>query len=117
MEFTLTERGDVEILAVTGAIHAEDNESFADVLDGLRRRERFRVVIDGGGLSYLNSRAVGTLVAFSRDARICGGRIVIVHADPTVSKILKAVGLLSFVPSYETLEDAVAACSGRGERQ
>ena len=112
MDLTLTERGDVEIIAVTGAIHAEDNESFAEALEELRERERFRVVIDGRGLAYLNSRAVGTLVAFSRDARICGGRVVIVHPNPTVSKILKAVGLLSLVPSYDTLDGAVAACGG-----
>jgi len=112
MDLTLTERGDVEIMAVTGAIHAEDNDSFAEALEGLRERKRFRVVMDGRGLEYLNSRAVGTLVAFSRDARICGGRVVIVSPNPTVSKILKAVGLLSLVPSYDTLEEAVAACGG-----
>ena len=112
MKFTLTERGEVEIMAVSGAIHAEDNESFAEALEGLRERERFRVVIDGSGLEYLNSRAVGTLVAFSRDARICGGRVFMVHPSPTVSKVLKAVGLLSFMPSFDTIDDAVAACAG-----
>ena len=112
MDLTLTERGAVEIMAVTGAIHAEDNDSFAEALDGLRERARFRVVLDGRGLEYLNSRAVGTLVAFSRDARICGGRVVIVSPNPTVSKILKAVGLLSLVPSYDTLKEAIAACAG-----
>ncbi|MHC5053655.1 MAG: STAS domain-containing protein [Planctomycetota bacterium] len=109
---TLTERGDVEIMAVTGAIHSEDNDSFADALEDIRERERFRVVMDGRGLEYLNSRAVGALVAFSRDARICGGRVVIVSPNRTVNKILKAVGLLSLVPSYDTLEEAVAACCG-----
>lgn len=36
---------------------------------------------------------------------------MIVHPNPTVSKILKAVGLFSLVPSYETLDEAVAACA------
>lgn len=112
MDLTLTERGEIEIMAVTGAIHAEDNDVFAEALEGLRKRERFRVVIDGSGLDYLNSRAVGTLVAFSRDARICGGRVVIVRPNSTVSKILEAVGLLSLVPSYDTLDAALDACGG-----
>ena len=115
MELTLSERGAVEIMAVTGAIHAEDNEAFGGALEDLRKRKRFRVVIDAQKLDYLNSRAVGTMVAFSRDARICGGRLVIVRPSATVHKILKAVGLLSLVPSYDTLDEAIAACSEGAE--
>ena len=77
MEFSVGAQGEVEILTVNGAIHAEDNDAFAGAFDGLRKRERYRLVIDGEALEYMNSRAVGTLVAFSRDARVSGGKVVI----------------------------------------
>jgi anti-anti-sigma factor len=112
MESSVEAHGEVEILTVNGAIHAEDNDAFAGALDDFRKRGRYRLVIDGEALDYINSRAVGTLVAFSRDARIGGGKVVILRPSTTVSKILKSVGLLSLMPSFDKLEDAVAACGG-----
>ena len=91
MEFSVGTHGDVDVLAVNGAIHAEDNDSFADALDDLRRRSRYRVVIDASGIDYMNSRAVGTLVVFSRDARICGGRVVVLRPNPTVKKPITTI--------------------------
>ena len=115
MEVARTQRGSVEVLAVTGPIYAEDNDQFAGAMSGLRREGRVRVVIDARELEYTNSRAVGTLVSFSRDARLGGGKLVLVRPNSTVSKILEAVGLLSLVPTFETLEEAVAACGEEGE--
>ena len=110
MELAHAQHGPVDVLAVTGPIYAEDNDDFAKVMSRLGREGRFRVVIDARELEYANSRAVGTLVSFSRDARLGGGRLVLVRPNATVSKILEAVGLLSLVPTFETLEEAVAAC-------
>ncbi len=110
MELAHTERGPVDILAVLGTIHAEDNEAFAEELGRLRRAERYRLVIDAGGLEYLNSRAVATLVAFSREARLAGGKLVLVRPTRTARKILESVGFLPLVPMFETMEEAVAAC-------
>ncbi len=70
MDLEQSERGGVDILAVRGPIHADDNDVFAEALEGLRRRKRFRLVVDAREIDYINSRAVGTLAAFSRDARI-----------------------------------------------
>ena len=110
MEFSVETRGGVVVLGLKGAIHAEDNDAFAKALDGLRKRGAYRVVIDTEGLSYINSRAVGTLVGFTRDARIRGGRAAMLRPNATVGKILKSVGLLSLVPSYDTLDEALSAC-------
>ena len=110
MDLAHTERGSVDVLAVKGPIHAEDNDEFALAFSRIRRKARFRVVIDARELEYINSRAVGTLVSFSHDARLGGGRLVLVRPNATVSKVLAAVGLLSLVPAYESLDEAVAAC-------
>lgn len=111
MELTEERRGDVDILTLRGAIHAEDNAAFARALSRLRREGRWKLVIDARGLEYLNSRAIGQLVEFSREARLEGGKVVLVQPGPGVSKILQAVGLASLIPSYDTPEQAVAACS------
>jgi len=110
MEFSVETQGEVVVLKLRGPIHAEDNDAFAKALDGLRERGAYRVVVDGEKLDYVNSRAVGTLVAFTHDARIRDGRVAILRPNATVGKVLKSVGLLSLVPRYDTLEEAVSAC-------
>jgi len=113
MELTEERHGGVDVLTLRGSIHAEDNAAFARVLSRLRREGRSRLVIDAHGLEYMNSRAIGQLVEFSREARLEGGRVVLVRPGPTVAKILHAVGLASLIPSYETTEEALAACAGQ----
>ena len=111
MEFARREQGNVTILTVQGSIHAGDNDAFASALDGLRAEGRLRLVLDARGIDYVNSRAVGTLVGFQRDARLSGGKLVLVSPGSTVKKLLHAVGLLSLVPTYDTLDEALQACA------
>jgi anti-anti-sigma factor len=110
MQLRRHERGGVDVLTLAGSIHAEDNDEFAAELGRLRDGGRHRLVIDASALEYVNSRAVGTLVAFAREARLAGGKVVLVRPGPTLSKVLSAVGLLSLVPTYGALEAAVESC-------
>jgi anti-anti-sigma factor len=103
--------GEVDVIVPSGSIHAEDVPPFDEALSALRRRSRFTVVIDASDLDYVNSRAIGLLVQFARDARLGGGKIALVRPGPGVEKILRAVGLLSLIPAYDTVDQAVAACS------
>lgn len=110
MEISLERRGTVDVLTVHGSIRAEDNAEFAGTLTKLRHKERPCIVIDARELEYVNSRAMGQLVTFSRDVRLVGGKVMLVQPGRAMTKILRAVGLLSLIPSFEGLEEAIAAC-------
>ena len=99
------------MLRVCGAILADANEEFTAVLRRLRAEGCFRLVIDARDLDYVNSRGIGDLVSFSRDAHMNGGRLVMVRPGPSLMKTLRTVGLSSIVPSYDTIEQAVEACA------
>jgi len=111
MELSLERQGQVDVLTPSGSIHSGDDADFGKALTDLRREQRFHLVINASGLEYINSRAIGHLVQFSRDARLAGGKVVLVRPGPSVEKILKAVGLLSLIPSYDSIAAAVAACA------
>jgi anti-anti-sigma factor len=111
MQLTVERQGNVDVLTATGSIHSGDDADFGKKLTELRREQRFHLVIDASGLEYINSRAIGHLVQFSRDARLAGGKVVLVKPGPSVEKILKAVGLLSLIPSYDSTGAAIAACA------
>ena len=109
MEISVEQRGDVDIITAKGTIHAADHERFAGELERLRKAKRFKIVISAVDLEYINSRAIGQLVQFSRDVRLSGGKLVLVRPGPSVEKILRAVGLLSLIPTYDNVNQAVAA--------
>lgn len=115
MQLSSASRGSVDIMTPRGAIHAGDDVVFGEALHALRREKRFLLVIDARDLEYINSRAIGLLVQFSRDARLAGGRVVMVSPAPGVAKIMKSVGLLSLVPTYGSVESAIAAVTGGAE--
>jgi anti-anti-sigma factor len=110
MQLSVAAQGDVYILTPSGTIYAGDDVAFGKALGDLRRDGRFTVVINVAELEYINSRAIGQLVQFSRDARLAGGKVVIVRPGPNVEKVLKAVGLLSLIPCFDSVAQAVAAC-------
>lgn len=112
MELSRDRRGEVEVLTLSGSIHADDNDAFGAALSGLKEEQRFRLVIDASGLEYINSRAISDAVKFVQNARLQDGRVVFVHPGPTAEKIMRAVGLMQLVRTFETLDDAVAACEG-----
>jgi anti-anti-sigma factor len=113
MQLTSAKEGTIDILTPSGSVNAGDDVAFGKALQELRRQKRFLLVIDARDLEYINSRAIGLLVQFSRDARLAGGKVAMVSPAPGVAKILKAVGLLLLVPIYANVEDAITACQGR----
>ncbi len=112
MELSRDRRGEVEVLTLCGSIHADDNDAFGAALAGLKEERRFRLVIDASELEYINSRAISDVVKFVQGARLGEGRVVFVRPGPTAEKIMRAVGLMQLVQTFETVDDAVAACEG-----
>lgn len=106
MEFKVTEESGYYLLKVEGSIDSKQNQEFDNIFDELAYMDKHRVILDASDITYLNSRAVGRLVAFASNARIAGGRLVMACPSNTVNKIFRSVGLDSIVPCMETLADA-----------
>ncbi len=110
MQVSRTRRGEVDILTLEGSVRGEDNTTFADALNELKEERRFRLVIDATDLEYVNSRAISEVIRFHQNAHVHGGKVAIVRPGQTVRKIMNAVGLGLLVQTFETLDEAVAAC-------
>lgn len=105
MILELRRHGSATVIAASGSIRAEDNKRFGEILRRLRT-PGCRVILDASELDYVNSGALGEIVRFVREVRPKGGELVVVSPGPLVGKILKAVGLLSLVKVYESVEEA-----------
>jgi anti-sigma B factor antagonist len=108
-------RGKVTVLEVSGEVRSAENEAFARALEELKggAGPGTQVVVDLSGLEYLNSRALGDLVALYMRLRGLGGEAVLAGARPGVLKVLRFTGLGELLETYPTAAQAAAALEGR----
>ena len=111
MPLSLTTRslGDVTVVACTGRIVAgPENESLRDHIRGFLP-ERRDVVLDMGGIAFIDSSGLGTLVRLLTSLRQAQGDLKLCNLPEDVRKLLKLTSLISLFDTHGCEEDAVSA--------
>ncbi|NHC24540.1 STAS domain-containing protein [Nocardioides sp. IC4_145] len=91
-------RGEIDLATVGG---------FRLVLNELMVDGHVRVVVDLTEVPFIDSSALGALVAAHRRARGLGGSLAVAGIQPPVARILELTGLDRVLASYATARDAV----------
>lgn len=66
-------------------------------------------VLDVGGLEYVTSAGLRSLLTIAKHARAAGGGVALSGVQPRVREILGIAGLLSILPGYPSMADAMRA--------
>lgn len=74
-------------------------------------KEPLEVLLDLGGVSYIDSSAIGWLINVQRALRDSGGRLVVHSAQRNVRKILDVLKVGRVVPLADSESDARALVS------
>jgi anti-sigma B factor antagonist len=108
-KLTIEERhnGDVTVLVLTGQMLLDDG----DLVFGKRIRELVdrgisKVVLDLGGVTYIDSAGVGMLVAKMKTLKDRGGDIRLLNLNRRAESLL---GMLKILFVFETFQDEAAA--------
>jgi anti-sigma B factor antagonist len=108
-KLTIEERhnGDVTVLVLTGQMLLDDG----DLVFGKRIRELVdrgisKVVLDLGGVTYIDSAGVGMLVAKMKTLKDRGGDIRLLNLNRRAESLL---GMLKILCVFETFQDEAAA--------
>jgi anti-sigma B factor antagonist len=116
VDLTLNSRteGEHTVLAVSGEVDVYTAPSLrdriAELLDGGKRK----LVIDLGGVEFLDSTGLGVLVAGLNRAREVGGSLSLVCPQERVLKLFRITGLDEVFTVHSTVDDA--ALSGMPAR-
>jgi anti-anti-sigma factor len=109
LSVTLAARGDVHVLTLAGRL----DETFEDVVNGafqkLVDRKQWGVVVDLGGLTYLNSRGVSVFIAVVDDLRAAGGDLKLAASPAQARLVLERLGVDKLLQQFDTVEKAVDA--------
>jgi anti-sigma B factor antagonist len=111
MELSLATRtvGDHTVLKVGGEVDVYTaprlRERLAGMIDGGGRK----VIVDLGGVDFLDSTGLGVLVGALRRLRAAGGTLVLVCDRESLLKIFRITALDRMFPIYPSVDAAIDA--------
>jgi anti-sigma B factor antagonist len=83
-------------------------ETVSEFIPKMRGESASYVVLDMGGVSFLDSAGVGALVSLFVSRRNQGKVFALAALSPQSSAVVTVAGLQNLLPIYKTVEEAVA---------
>ena len=112
MQLVIRERhhGEIVILDLTGKIViGEGSRLLSEEVARLLQAGRNRIVLDLGGVTYVDSSGIGELVSRHTTTRNTGGRLVLNRLPRKLADLLRITKLLDIVEVYESEDEAVGS--------
>jgi anti-sigma B factor antagonist len=104
------EVGAVTVLKLVGEILLDDGDlAFRAHVHDLMVKNRTKLVVDFGDVSYVDSSGVGMLVAKQQTLRKIGGDIRLVHLGPRYERLLTTMRVLPLFSVFDDEATAVAS--------
>jgi anti-sigma B factor antagonist len=109
MQWTEKEENGITILNLTGEIDLQHSPELRKVLQEKIKKSCRALVLDFGGVEYIDSSGLATLVEYRRDSRKYNGEIALINLSTRVRTIFDLVRLNEIISIYPTLAEATAA--------
>ncbi|HKM84164.1 MAG TPA: STAS domain-containing protein [Candidatus Acidoferrum sp.] len=102
MKFIINIRqaGAVALVEVSGRLTSFETSAFRDAILGLLKRGKNNIILNLGGLDYLDSSGIGELVRNYLTVVKRGGAMKVVGLASKVEEILKITQLYQVFPEY-----------------
>lgn len=106
--------GDVAIVTITGDITLQRGESvrLTDKVQSLLQQDYRKLVLDLGGVSFVDSAGLGELVQTSVTARKAGGEVKLLNVTRRLESLLTMTKLLTVFDTYDSEAEALASFGG-----
>jgi len=105
---TVEECSSATVVHVEGEIDVVSAPTLRDVLIGvLADRPATHLIVDLGGVEFIDSTGIGVLVGAHKRAIAKGGRFTAVITTPMVRKTLQIIGLLRIWRVAGSVQDAL----------
>jgi anti-sigma B factor antagonist len=103
--------GDVMIISITGDITLNKGGDviLKDKVQSLLQQGRKKLVVDLGGVSYVDSAGLGQLVQVYATTRNHGGSLKLLNITKRLKDLLVVSKLLTVFDSYDTEQEAVGS--------
>jgi len=109
---TIQERvvGSIVVLDLNGKLVLGDGDTLLkDKIHSLVFQGRKQIILNMGGVSYMDSSGLGALVASSLTAKNNSGQIKLVALTKRIQDLLAIAKLLTIFDSYDTEAEAISS--------
>ena len=113
-KLTIEERhaADVTVLVLTGQMLLDDGDlAFGKRISDLIDRGCAKIVLDFGGVTYIDSSGVGMIVFQLKTLKQNGGDMKLLHLNPRAESLF---GMLKLLMMFDRFEDEAAAVRSFG---
>lgn len=108
MGFNLNERYNCVILEFKGDVMGgPDAVALNEKLHELIDQDKKNVVVDLGGVKFMNSSGLGMLIGALTTMRKAGGDLRLAHASEKIESLLMVTKLVTVFKNFKTLDEAV----------
>jgi anti-sigma B factor antagonist len=104
----VVKRGDDTVLRLAGDIDIHSAPEITEQLTRLQGEGNRAIVVDLSGVSFLDSSALGALVAAHRAQTEAGGTLKIAAPRAHVLKVFRITRLSEVIPVFDSVEAACA---------
>ncbi|MCZ7540829.1 MAG: STAS domain-containing protein [Anaerolineae bacterium] len=98
----------VVVIVLDGRIDTEGAVALEEALRARLEADQYRIVLDMGGVQYVNSAALRSLAEAILTCRAQGGDLKLAALQPRVRRVLQIVGFDRYSAIYETQQAALA---------
>jgi anti-sigma B factor antagonist len=110
MELALHEDGSVTVVTLSGDLVIGEAEAlFKRTVSRLLEEGRVQLVVDCGGLRYVDSSGLGSLVRALTTSQHEGGGAKLLSVPPTLRRLLELTKLDSVFETFEQRDQAVSS--------
>lgn len=105
--------GDIAVIKITGDITLNQGGDvlLKDKIQSLLQQGRTKLVLDLGGVSYVDSAGLGQLVQIHATTKAKGGSLRIANVTKRLKDLLVVTKLVTVFDSYDSEAEALASFS------
>jgi len=101
------QRGNVSLVELSGRLTSFETSGLRDTISGLLKRGRNNIILNMGGLSYLDSSGIGELARIYVTVIKRDGVMKVVGLTPKIEEILKITQLYQIFQEFNDEEAAL----------
>lgn len=108
LRLDVSQRDGWTVLGVAGEIDVASAPRLREQLITLVNDQQHRIVVDLGGVDFIDSTGLGVLIGARKRVRAHDGDVVLVCTEPRIVKVFEITGLDQLFAIRSSVDDAVA---------
>ena len=101
--------GELSVIRVDGVVDTITASELENVIEGLLKQNRFKIIVDLGGVEYISSAGWGIFVSKIQEVRDHSGDIKLINMIPNVYEIYELLEFEHIIQAFDTMDQGKKA--------